>query len=335
MSGRMCSVLTAAMALAVVSMATAAPGGQGGEGPKPQARGFAGGSVCPEANNPAVFHPCALEKLKTFTAKRRTPDGKPDMNGIWNPSRGAMDIEEITAQYGEHTPDGRSPRAKSLIVEPANGKIPYQPWAAEARRKISSFSSPTVGMVASPADKAYAFVSPSAMCFQIGPQRQAYSGPTHIVQQPDSIFFFKDRMHTHRVIPMGDRPHVGSAITLWNGDSRGRWEGETLVIDTTNLNGLTWFDHIATFTSPNVHLIERLTFIDDKTLHYEETVIDPQVFTQPWKIALALMRSPAQGDDAEISYDDSRENCDVGLPIQYNLGLKPYPGFLAIAPTSK
>ncbi len=333
MSGQMCSALIAAMAVSLVSSATVAAQGQGAVGPP--VRGSAGGSVCPEANNPAVFHPCALEKIKTFKAARRTPDGRPDLNGIWNPSRGAMDIEEITAQYGEVTPGGFSPRAKSLVVDPPNGKIPYQPWAAQARRKISSFSSPEVNVTGSPDDKAYAFVSPSAMCFQMGPQRGAYSGPTHVVQQPGTIFFFKDRMSTHRVIPTDGRPHVGSAIALWNGDSRGRWEGETLVIDTTNLNGLTWFDHIGTFISENARLVERLTFIDENTLHYEETVIDPQVFTQPWKIVLALQRSRATGADAEMPYDDSRENCDLGLPVQYRLGLRPFPGTSAIMPKAK
>ena len=332
MSGVMRRALTASVAASVLSMAGAVAGQQAGAGPRP--RGSATGSVCPEANNPAVFHPCAVETIKTFKLQRRTTDGRPDMTGIWNPSRGAMDIEEITAQYGEYTPGGFSPRAKSLVVDPPSGKIPYQPWAAEARRKISSFSSPAVDVVPSPADKAYAFVSPSAMCFQMGPQRGAYSGPTHIVQQPDSIALFKDRIHTHRVIPMDGRPHVGSAIKLWNGDSRGRWEGETLVIDTTNLNGLTWFDHIGTFMSDNARLIERLTFIDENTIHYEETVIDPQVFTQPWKLVLALQRSQATGTDAELTYDDSRENCELGLPVQYRLGRKPFPGTSIIMPKS-
>jgi hypothetical protein len=332
------STRIAAAAVSIALLGTAVASGQS---PSPQTLGPRGSlsnpraSSCPEAGNPAVFYPCALEKVKTFKAQRRTSEGKPDMNGIWAPSRGAMDIEEITNQYGEFTPDGRSPRQKSLIVDPANGKIPYQPWAAEARRKISSFSSPAVNTKPSPDDKAYAFVSPSAMCFQIGPQRQAYSGPTQIVQQSDAIYFFKDRMHTHRIIPMDNRPHVGSRIRLWNGDSRGRWEGDTLVVETTNLNGLTWFDHIGTFMSENARLLERFTFIDPDNILYEETVTDPQVFTQPWKIVLALQRSPAAGSDAEITYDDSRENCDLGLHVQLRMGLKPFPGTSAIMPAAK
>ena len=199
----------------------------------------------------------------------------------------------------------------------------------EVRRKISSFSSPTKDQVADPADKAYAYVSPSAMCLQLGPEREAYSGGTTIVQRPRESVFFKGRIHTHRIIPMDGRPHLDGKIRNWNGDSRGHWEGETLVIDTTNLNGRTWFDHIGTFTSDEARLEERINFIDENTLHYEETITDPQVFTQPWTISLGWLRSPAETD---IWYDDSRENCHIGLERQFNLGLKPYPEYSAIAP---
>ena len=337
MSGRFVgSLVAAAMAAVVVSLATVPVAGQvAGQGaladPATERDRNFKPIACPQISDFAAFHRCALEKMKAFSP-RRTPDGKPDMNGKWNRSRGAMDIEELHGQYGGEGTSAIVPPSKSLVVDPANGRIPYQPWAAEIRRKIASFSSPTIDTVASPADKAYAFVSPSAMCFQLGSQRLGYSSDTYIIQQPDTIVFFKDRIHSHRIVPLDGRPHVGSNIRMWNGDPRGRWEGDTLVIDTTNSNDLTWFDHIGTFMTEGAHLVERLTFVDENTIHYEETITDAKVFTQPWKIVLAWQRSADKGVEKEIWYDDSRENCDIGLQRQFSLGLKPYPGFWAIAP---
>jgi hypothetical protein len=334
MSGRFVgSVVAAATVAVVVSLATARVTGQfrdrdpipGTIDPDRSMKPTA----CTEVSNPAVFHRCAVEKMKAFSPQRRTADGKPDMNGIWNPSRGAMDIEEIFGQYGEGT-NGNTPPMKSLVVDPVNGKIPYQPWALEVRRKIASYSSPTIDAKSDPADLPYAFISPSAMCFQLGPMRTGYSGSIQTVQQPDQFIFFHGRVHTHRIIPTDGRPHLGRNIKTWEGDSRGRWEGNTLVIDTTNMNGLSWFDHVGTFVTEDTHLIERLTYVDENTIHYEMAITDPKIFTQPWKIATAWQRSMSRRN--EEWFDDSRENCDIGLQGQLHLGMKPYPGFWAIAP---
>jgi hypothetical protein len=281
-------------------------------------------TACTQANIPQIFYKCAVDRAKTFVPKKRTADGKPDLNGVWNPTRGAMSIEEITGQYGEYA------KAPTLIVDPPDGKIPYQPWAQAIRMKIAQFSSPENGQTVNPADKAeYAYVSPSANCFQLGAHRHLFSSPTHIIQQPNQLVFYKDRNHTHRVIPTDGRPHLDSKIPTWTGDSRGHWEGNTLVIETTNYNGMTWLDHIATFLTEDLKTIERVTYVDDDTLLYEETLIDPQIFTQPWKIALAWTRSKASGEANEMWYDDLREHCEIDLPIQIRQGLKPFPGYKA------
>ena len=281
-------------------------------------------AVCPQANIPAVFYKCAVEKAKTFSPKKRTADGKPDLNGVWSPTRGAMSIEEITGQYGEYS------KAPTLIVDPPDGKIPYQPWAQAMRMKVASFSSPENGQVANPADKAdYAYISPSAICFQLGAHRHAYSSPTHVIQQPHQLAFFKDRNHTHRLIPMDGRPHLDSKVRTWTGDSRGHWEGNTLVIETTNYNGMTWLDHIGTFLTEDLKTIERIAYVDDDTLLYEETLIDPKIFTQPWKISMAWTRSKNTPEANELWYDDLREHCEIDLPLQLRQGMVPFPGYKA------
>ncbi len=293
-------------------------------------------AACPRVTIPAEFYKCAQEKVKTFVPKKRTPDGKPDFSGVWNPTRGALDIEEITGQYG----DGESAayaKVPSLVVDPPNGRIPYQPWAMEIRRKIAQFSSPANGQVINEAErKEFGFMSPSSVCLQLGVQRHSYSAPTHIIQQPNQVVFFKDRNHTHRVIPLDGRPHLDHKITTWTGDSRGHWEGNTLVIETTNYNGMTWMDHIGTFLTEDLKTIERIALVDDDTLSFEETLIDPRIFTQNWKIAMAWTRSKAKPVDDELWYDDIRENCGIDVPIQVRQGMKPYPGYeVAVAPKKK
>ena len=83
---------------------------------------------------------------------------------------------------------------------------------------------------------------------------------------------------------------AGANIKLWNGDSVGRWEGNTLVIDVTNVNGYTWFDDAGNFYTDAAHLVERLTMIDPNTIHYEVTIEDPKAYTRPWKMVWALVR---------------------------------------------
>ena len=283
--------------------------------------------ACPQATIPQQFYKCALEKVKTFVPKKRTPDGKPDLSGVWNPTRGALSIEEITGQYGDGTTAAYA-KVPSLVVDPPDGKIPYQPWAQEIRQKIAQFSSPANGQVIHEADKGeFGYISPSSICFQLGVQRHSYSAPTHIIQGPNQLAFFKDRNHTHRVIPTDGRPHLDSKIRTWTGDSRGHWEGNTLVIETTNYNGMTWMDHIGTFLTEDLKTIERIALVDDDTLSFEQTLIDPKIFTQNWKIAQAWTRSKETPVESELWYDDIRENCEIDLPLQIRLGMRPYPGY--------
>jgi len=96
----------------------------------------------------------------------------------------------------------------------------------------------------------------------------------------------------NRVIPLDGRPHVGPNVKLWMGDGRGRWEGNTLVVDTTNLNAKFRLSVVGDFFSDKAHVVERLTFIDANTMSYEATIDDPTVFTRPWTLRVATRRGP-------------------------------------------
>jgi len=126
-----------------------------------------------------------------------------------------------------------------------------------------------------------------------------YGSGYQILQGPGYVAIVYEMIHEARMIPVDGRRHVGSGIRLWNGDSRGHWEGNTLVVDITNYNDK---GNIATNAasqrvrsipqSEDLHAVERFTRVDENTINYEVVVDDPKVFTAPWKLAMSLNREP-------------------------------------------
>jgi len=207
----------------------------------------------------------------------RTPDGKPDLEGIWTAkSFGAADNVEdhLTDQFGIRA-------AKGIIVDPPDGKIPYQQWALD--KKKDNFAH-------------HMYDDPEAHCTLAGVPRQMYAPfGFQIFQPPDYVVIFFEAFHAFRIIPMDGRPHAPENVKLYSGDSRGHWEGDTLVIDVTNQNDKTWFDMAGNFHSDAIHVIERLTRIDSDNIRYEATIEDPKVYTRPWKIQFDLGRNKQPG----------------------------------------
>ena len=112
------------------------------------------------------------------------------------------------------------------------------------------------------------------------------------MQPAGSVVFVWDDHHAYRVIPLDGRPHVGPDVKLWMGDGRGRWEGNTLIVDTRNLKAKSRLDVVGDFFTDKTHLVERLTFVDANTMNYEATVDDPTVFTRPWTMRVVQRRLP-------------------------------------------
>ena len=232
--------------------------------------------------------PCAATGqvgTETWTPSR-TPDGQPDLQGFWNnegtPFFIGFDLEKgIPAEelelHGLDPMDYKSP-----IVDPAAGKIPYQPWAARRKTEIS---------LGEPG--ALEFIDPVTRCLPAGVPRINYVTPYNgyqFLQIPGYVVMFAEWNHTSRIIPLDGRPHIGQDIGLWMGDSRGHWEGNTLVVDVTNFNGQTWFDLAGSTHSDALHVVERFTIVDAETIHYEATIEDWSVFTRPWKLAASFRR---------------------------------------------
>jgi len=215
----------------------------------------------------------------------KTADGVPDFQGTWGPAGrlgGIMhSMEEgfdpTTALFhGWNVKDNTT----NVLIDPMRGKIPYQPWTNEKRMEklVGHF------MPIKRTDQ-----EPWLRCLPAGIPRASMSGST-IKQMPGYVVFLGTARNT-RIIPTDGRPHIDPALKLWNGDSIGRWEGNVLVIETTNHNDKTEFDQHGTFHTDNLRVVERLTMIDNNTIFYEATIEDPKVFTQPWKIAVTWDRN--------------------------------------------
>lgn len=210
----------------------------------------------------------------------RTKEGKPDFQGVWevrNPGgNAAYDVEDhLKEVYG-------IPPGKGVIIDPKDGKIPYLPEAAQRKQDLVAH---------------HMYDDPEAHCFLSGVPRQVYAPFGFQILQPAgyTLILFEN-FHACRVIPMDGRPHIPADIKLFEGDSRGHWEGDSLVVDVTNQNDKTWFDMAGNFHSDAIHVVERFTPGGDaNTINYEATIDDPKTFSRPWKIAFPITRITRPG----------------------------------------
>jgi hypothetical protein len=183
-------------------------------------------------------------------------------------------------------------RRTSLVVEPKNGRVPLRP-EAEAKRDFNTAHNADSYEYMSVWDRCITRGVPAGM-FPAG-----YNNAYQILQIPGHVVIYYEMIHEARIIPIDGRPHLPSNVKLWNGDSRGRWEGNTLVVDTTNYNAKGWIGTSAAtgrikgiLQSEALHVVERFTRVDRNTIQYEVTLDDPNMYTQPWKVAIPLTRDP-------------------------------------------
>jgi hypothetical protein len=210
--------------------------------------------------------PAAAQTTAPRGALPRTSDGKPDLNGVWEVlSTAAWDLQDHPARLG--VPAGQG------VVE--GNEIPYQPWALA--KKQENFKNRETA-------------DPERNCRLLGVPRMMYTPyPFQIVQSPAYVAIFHEYVHTTRSIFMNS-DHPPGEIEWFTGDSRGRWEGDTLVVDVKHFTDLTWLDRAGNFHSEALHLVERYTLITPDHIQYDVTLEDPKVFTRPWKISLILYR---------------------------------------------
>lgn len=191
----------------------------------------------------------------------------------------------------------------SLIVDPADGRIPAM--TEEGRRRQAAFAASKLPPSAAGPEA----LAPDIRCITFGVPRVGgnYGAGTfgyyQIVQTPSYIVIVTEAIHDARIVPLDGRPHLPPSVRLWNGDSRGRWEGNTLIVDTTNFSGRNVFMGSA----GNLHLVERFTRVSADMLEYRVTLDDPTTWTKPWTAVLNLRRT----DEKMYEYACHDGNYDV------------------------
>jgi hypothetical protein len=199
----------------------------------------------------------------------RILNGIPDLQGVWQAvNTAAWDVQDHNASV--EVPGGEG------VVE--GNEIPYQPWAVAKKRE--NFEN-------------RASADPETKCYLPGVPRITYMPfPFHIAQTAGQVAIAYEYLHAFRVIHTNGTPHLAEIGELdsWMGDSRGHWEGNTLVVDVTLFNDQTWFDRAGNFHSDALHIVERYTLTGPDHMLYEVTIEDPKVFTRPWKMSMPLYR---------------------------------------------
>lgn len=202
----------------------------------------------------------------------RTAEGRPDLVGIWQVLAPAE--RDLLA----HSARKYAPAHVGSVV---GGAIPYQRWAAAQQRK--NFEQ-------------RATADPQNRCVMPGVPRITYMPfPFQIFQSPKQTTILYEYAHSIRRLYTDGSDHPPGPITWFLGDSRGHWEGDTLVVDVVHFNDETWLDHAGNFHSDALHVIERYTMLDKDHIQYEATLEDSKVFTRPWSLRVMLYRRVEPG----------------------------------------
>ena len=260
--------------------------------------------------------PVAAQQAEAGWAPPRTPWGHPDLQGVWDQTTGtplerAADAgdreflsEEEAAErerrrfaafdapprtgspgnYGSQWRDGsrNALTRTSLIVDPPDGRIPALTLAGERRAAENAARRRD-----HPADS-WTDRNLWERCITRGTPRvpNNYNSNILILQTPDAVVMLNEMINETRVVPLDGRPHVASGVRLWNGDSRGRWEGDTLVVETTNFSDQQVFRG---FPVGNLRLVERFTRTGPDSIDYEMTLSDPSTYTRAWTVVLPMI----------------------------------------------
>ena len=225
-------------------------------------------------------------------AAKKLSDGQPDVQGFYKPevegtyslvrpSR-APGIDQLEKIKNKTIPDLKTSAKPSRIIDPADGQVPYQPWARAKQKDIEEH----IEVWVRPEQ-----IDPQALCVPGGVTRTLFWSQLQIQQFPGYVVFLFDGNHPYRVIPLDNRPHIPENIKLWMSDSRGHWEGNTLVVDVTNSNSKHRLSNEGDFASDKVHITERFKFVGADSFVYSARFEDPTVYTKPWTLSSNFYRA--------------------------------------------
>jgi len=217
---------------------------------------------------------------------KRLADGQPDISGHWSNTisnhsnftdpQGRIPGEPVRPGVAQRALGARGDRAPSRVSDPADGQVPFQPWAlAKVKEFQIGFHNPVKPE----------YIEPLARCAPGGIPKSLYWHGYEIAQYPGYVVFFFSS--GTRIIHLDGKPHLPDSVKLWNGDSRGHWDGNTLVVDVSNQNGKALFGRSGEFISENGHIEERYIF-DATGLRYNYVALftDPTVYTRTFTVTI-------------------------------------------------
>ena len=286
--------------------------------------------------------PVFAQTPKPFTPAH-TPDGQPDLQGMF--TRNGVVGLEAKPPVNPIDPSGKNPLSVSTrpddslgpyskifgeggtalragaartghrtgIVDPADKNLPWRPEEDAKRRKFLLDMNPPIDLH---------HVELNARCTLPGLfQGEDNNNPYQFLQRPGEVVILYDYNHTSRIIHLDGRPHLGKNIRLFMGDSIGHWEGNTLVVDTTNFNDHTSYAREIPYLTDALHVTERFTINDAVSIDYEATIDDPGLFTKPWKTAGFFTRVPKGTQSLEFACAEGSETLlnMFGTPPAKNL----------------
>lgn len=282
--------------LAALLLAGAWPSAALAQQPQPTAPGIRWSKEVPEIRSGAWTGP-------------RLADGQPDVSGFWSNtiSNHSNFTDPQAGPPGEPSEAARLPRdqrAPSRVSDPVDGQIPYRPEARALQEDFAlHFANPTEPQ----------YIEPLARCAPAGVPKSFMWHGYEIRQYPGHVLLLFDS--GSRIIRLDDdSPRLSDGIKLWNGDSRGHWEGNTLVVSVRNTNGKAMFGRYGDFMSANATVEERYIFdADGKRFNYVATFTDPTVYTRPWTATIPARRYTAADAPDGWHYDVSPVNAPGAL----------------------
>ena len=295
--------IAAALALALAAVVHAQQGAKAGYAPPKTAWGDPDlTGIWPSTDMVGVpfERPANMGERTELTAEEFAARQKQDQ------TRAAADLETAVStapRQGDGTGPpshwlewGKASKQASLIVEPLDGRLP--PTTPEAQRRAAALKN-TYVMIDGFADPSE--LGPYDRCISRGPLGSIfpviYNNGNQILQFPGFVVIRYEMIHEVRVVPLDGRPHASSKIRSYMGDPRGHWEGNTLVVETTNLNGRTGATANGNLMmmSDEAKIVEKFTRTGPDSLQYEVTVNDPRTWTKPWKAGFPLRRESSYG----------------------------------------
>lgn len=251
-------------------------------------------------------------------------DGQPDITGYWGTTFGSYlnftDPEGISTGERPRKLGPRDERAPSRVSNPVDGQVPFQPWALDKVKEYQTYY---------PNPIRPEFIDPLARCAPSGVPQSIYMHGHEVYQYPGYVVFIFDQ--GTRVIHLDGKPPLPDSIKLWNGDSRGHWEGNTLVVDVANYNGKSKYGRTGEFASENVKIQERYIFDNDgKRYNYVATISDPSVYTRPFTVTVPIRKYTDSDKPRAVVYgvrlakhagsNAIYENIDERACIEFNSG---------------